>query len=163
MGLDVKDFRQYVVEPTLRHLSPEIPFSLGAERLLMGTAIHESGLAWLDQTAPGPGPALGLFQIEPATHFDLWSRYLEFRPTLAHKVRSLRAPFPSPLEQLRTNLIYACAIARVIFYRAPERMPDARDVDGLAALAKLRFNSMLGKATVEDYRRALIRVEALYA
>lgn len=163
MGLELTDFRRYVVQPTLHWLSPEIPYSLGAERLLIGTAIHESGLRWLDQTTPGPGPALGVFQMEAATHFDLWSRFLEWRPALAHKVKTLRAPAPSALDQLRTNLAYACAMSRVLYYRAPEAMPDVRDVDGLASLAKLRFNTIRGKATVEDYRQSLLKTEALYA
>lgn len=156
MGLEPKDFLEYVIRPTLHWLSPEIPYSLG-------TAIHESHLRWLDQTTPGPGPALGLFQIESATHFDIWSRFLEYRPALAHKVKSLRAPNPSPIEQLRTNLAYSCAMARVLYYRSPDPMPDARDVEAQAAFAKRVFNTIRGKATVDDYRRALVSTEALYA
>lgn len=162
-GLNLQDFLTFVIRPTLAYLSPEIRHTPGAERLLLGTAIHESRLHWLDQTTPGPGPAFGLFQMEPATHHDLWTRFIEFRPPIAHKLRTLRAPYPSGIEQLRTNLLYSCAMARVLYYRAPEAIPDVHDVIGLATMAKRRFNSLAGKATVDDYRRALEQTAELFA
>lgn len=162
MGLSPKDVLQYVVTPTLRYLDPEMPYSRGAERLLLGTALHESRLQWLDQTTPGPGPAYGLWQMEAATHYDLWSRFIEFRPALAHKLRSLRAPWASPIEQLRWNLPYGCGMARTLYFRSPTRMPDVDDVDAMAAWAKRSFNSILGKATVDDYRRALVQIAPLF-
>lgn len=163
MGLDQRDVLQYVVTPTLQYLDPEIPYSRGAERLLLGTAIHESKLQWLDQTAPGPGPAYGLWQVEAATHDDLWTRFVEPRQALAHKLRSLRAPWASPIDQLRWNLPYACAIARVVYFRTPDPMPAVDDVDTMAALSKRVFNTVKGKATVDDYRRALVQCADLFA
>ncbi len=164
MGLVARDVLQWVIRPTLQYLDPEIPYSRAAERLLLGTAIHESGnLQWLDQTSPGPGPAYGLWQMEAATHYDLWSRFIEPRQALAYKLRSLRAPFPSPIEQLRTTLTYACAMARTLYYRSPDPMPDVNDVDAMAAWAKRVFNTVKGKATVDDYRRALVSCGDLFA
>lgn len=164
MGLSRRDVLQYVVTPTLQYLDPEMPYSRGAERLLLGTAIHESGdLHYLDQTAPGPGPAFGLWQMEAATHDDLWSRFLEYRPALAHKLRSLRAPWATAIDQLRWNLPYACAMARTLYFRAPDRVPDIHDVDAMAAWAKRVFNTVKGKATVDDYRRALVSCGDLFA
>lgn len=61
-----------------------------AERLLLGTALTESGLVHLRQS--GGGPARGLYQIEPATHRDLWRHYLAFRPALAARLLCLAAP-----------------------------------------------------------------------
>lgn len=161
MGLNLPDFLQYVVRPTLRFLDPAIPYSLAAERLLLGTAIHESGLQYLDQTAAGPGPALGLFQMEGPTHLDIWTNFLAFRPALAEKIRALRAEHPSGLEQLRTNMAYACAMARTLYFRSPAILPDADNLQALAALAKRVFNGP-GKATVDDYFRALRQTEQLY-
>lgn len=164
MGLSHRDVLQYVVTPTLQYLNPEIPYSRAADRLLLGTAIHESGdLRWLDQTTPGPGPALGLWQMEPATHDDLWSRFIEFRPGLAHKLRTLRAPWATSVENLRFTLPYACGMARTLYFRSPDRMPDVNDIDAMAAWAKRTFNTIKGKATVDDYRRALVQCGDLFA
>lgn len=155
MGLDVKQFREYVVDATLAYLAPEIPDSLAAQRLLMGTALHESRLTYLDQLSPGPGPALGLWQIEASSHRDLWYSWLEFRPEIAHKVNSLAAPHPSRLEQLRTNAMYACAMARVHYRRVREPLPPGGNIRALAEYAKTYFNTWQGKALVEDYARAI--------
>lgn len=164
MGLSHRDLLCYVVTPTLQYLDPEMPHSRGAERLLLGTAIHESAdLRYLDQTAPGPGPAYGLWQMEAATHDDLWTRFLEYRPALAHKLRTLRAPWATAIENLRWNLPYACGMARVLYFRSPDRMPDVSDVDAMAAWAKRTFNTVKGKATVDDYRRALVSCGDLFA
>lgn len=53
----------YVVRPVLRVMSA---WSQPAEDLVMGTAAQESRLTYLRQL--GGGPALGLWQMEPATH-----------------------------------------------------------------------------------------------
>ena len=55
------------------------------ERLL-GTARVESDLRHRRQIG---GPALGLFQMEPATHNDIWESYLKYRAQLAERVQKL--------------------------------------------------------------------------
>ena len=60
--LNVRDLRVEVIRPALRALDLWSP---AAEDLVLGTAAQESGLAYLRQI--GGGPALGLWQIEPAT------------------------------------------------------------------------------------------------
>lgn len=164
MGLSFRNVLEYVIRPTLAYLDPEIPHSRAAERLLLGTAIHESAdLTYVDQLTPGPGPAYGLWQMEAATHYDLWSRFIEPRQALAHKLRSLRAPFPSPIEQLRSTLPYACGMARVVYYRSPDPMPEFDDIDAMAAWAKRTFNTIKGKATVDDYRRAFVKCASAFS
>ena len=76
-----------VIRPALEKLSL---WSLSAEELVLGTAIVESGLTYLKQH--GDGPALGLWQVEPATHDDLYTNFLNFRPELGSKLMQLRAP-----------------------------------------------------------------------
>jgi len=63
MSLDAGQLRMYVVRPVLRVMSA---WSQPAEDLVMGTAAQESRLTYLRQL--GGGPALGLWQMEPATH-----------------------------------------------------------------------------------------------
>lgn len=167
MGLDLAQFRRWVVAPVLEYLAPEIPHTRASEKLVLGIALHESaGLVYIDQKesrADHPGPALGLYQIEPETHRDLWFSWLPHRPGIEYKLRSLRAPWPTSLQQLRTNPVYGTGITRANLFRWPERLPDEDDVDGLASYAKRYHNSVAGKATVDDYRRAILSTEALYA
>ena len=83
--LDPQHFLAYVVRPSLESIGL---WSEAAERLLLGTAIAESQLTWLRQH--GGGPARGVYQIEPATHDDIWANYLAYRDGLANRVARLR-------------------------------------------------------------------------
>lgn len=147
--LDVEQFQVYVVRKVLSFLDDEIPYSLGAEQLLVATAIQESRLRALQQY--GGGPARGVFQMEPPTFNDLFDNFLKHRIGLDAKVRALLAPWPTPLDQLRTNLLFAAAMARILYFRAPEPMPLAGDLEGMGQLYKKRYNTPLGAATVKQF------------
>ena len=149
--LDPKDFRRYIIQPTLVHLDL---WSKSAEVLLLGTALVESNLRWLKQKRGGPG--LGIFQIEKVTHDDIWKSYLNklTKATLKAKVTWLVSRTPLE-EQLIHNLAYATAIARVIYWRKPEAMPEVDDIAGLAKYWKDHYNTYLGAGKVEDFVRKL--------
>jgi hypothetical protein len=144
-GLNPGQFRARIVRPTLRAIGL---WSDSAEALVLGTAIHESGLRYLAQSG---GPALGLYQIEPATHRDIWENYLAYRPPLARLVQSLAATRTD--GELIRNLAYATAMCRVRYARAPGALPEADDIDGLAAYWKQNYNTPLGKGTAADWAR----------
>lgn len=160
--IDPKQFRVIVVRPTLARLAAAgiQPAGAAVENLLLGTALVESRLSWLRQRAPGGGlgPARGVFQVEPATHDDVWSNYLAFRPELASTVRSLAsqrwpggiADFETRHGELATNLAYACAVARLIYRRSPLRIPDANDPVALAAMHKAAYNTALGATDASE-------------
>ena len=141
-GLDVAQLRREVVLPTLQYLELWSP---AAENLVIGTAAHESGgCRYLAQIG---GPALGLFQIEPATHDDLWANFLAYRAELRAKTAALASVWPERVQQLATNLSYATAICRLIYYRAPDPLPPADDVEGLAHYWKRFYNTEHGRGT----------------
>lgn len=154
--IDYTQFRELVVVPTLKYLDPVISYSEEAVDLLMMTAAHESkGGTYLKQIK---GPALGVYQMEPATHYDIYKNYLRFNP----KIKSLLEDFTINAgillqegEDMVFNLAYATAMARVHYYRVPEALPST--LEGLAAYAKKYYNTELGKATAEDYLEAFKR------
>ena len=167
-------FARHIVAPALRHMGL---YSPAAVRLLLGTALHESGgLLLVDQwTGPGDetlGPAIGLYQVEPATHDDVWRNVLFADPDggpvdpppapsarRAQLVSRLRGLTLSALPRHERLLcpFYATAIARLVYWRRPEPLPDVADLEGLAAYYKAHFNSHLGASTPEkwlaDFRR----------
>jgi hypothetical protein len=143
--LDPRHFLAYVVRPSLDSIGLGSP---AAERLLLGTAIVESRLTWLRQH--GDGPARGVYQIEPATHDDIWANYLAYRDGLANRVARLAGERPR-VDQLAWNLGYATAIARLVYYRRPEPLPHADDLAGLARYWKAHFNTALGAGSPEDF------------
>ena len=98
-GLDVVQLRREVLRPTLRYLELWSP---AAENLVIGTAAHESGgCRYLTQIG---GPALGLYQIEPATHDDLWTNFLAYRVELRAKTAALASVWPERVDRKSTRL-----------------------------------------------------------
>ena len=151
---DLAVFRRQVVRPTLFHLQAYHPkmWSPAAENLIMGTAAHESGgLKHLRQI--GGGPALGVFQIEPATALDTWHSYLSLRPKLENLVSELMWPWPEATitNQLIWNFAYATAMARLVYWRKPEPLPDADDIEDLGRVWKSDYNTHKGSGTVAKF------------
>lgn len=159
--MDANQILTFVVRPTLHHLDPEIPISRAAERVVLLTAAHESsGFRYIDQLSNDParpGPAYGLWQMEAATLADHWAWLRArdgdghlVRPALLAKIEELLAPWPTLPLQLHGNLYLACAMARVHYRRAPEPLPD--DLDGVAHLWKVRYNTVDGKGTEAEFK-----------
>lgn len=125
--------RRHVIQPVLDYLTTYNTRmkSNAAENLLVGTALKEStGFRhWRQQP---DGPAVSIFGIEPATHWDLWKNYFPGNDALAGVVRRLRATEPRVEIQLTSNHLYACAIARCVYWRKPDPLPTADDIEALA-------------------------------
>ena len=157
MGIDHSQLREYVIRPTLHQLDW---WSESAEELLMLTAAAESlGGQFLRQV--GGGPARGIFQMEPATHNDIWRNYLltsARRAPYADRIRGLvpREALESPegavrdITQLATNLGYAAAMCRAHYRRVPAALPPADDIRSLAAYWKAYYNTHLGAGRPEE-------------
>lgn len=140
------------IRPALKHIEL---WSVDAEVLVLGTAMVESDLRYLKQQ--GSGPALGIFQIEPATHQDVWKNWLAHRPSIQEQVGQLMAEYPTPTAQLATNPLYAAAICRIIYRRDPRPLPAADNFLRQAQYWKSVYNTVRGKGKSEDY---LVRARA---
>ena len=149
------ELRALVIAPVCNYLG------LGGvvvEELLLATAMQESQCgAHLRQVG---GPALGVWQMEPRTHDDIWENFLAFRVPLAAKISTFLFTGLPRVEQLVGNLYYSCAMARVQYYRSPRPLPPAGDLEAQAAYYKIIYNTALGAATTAQYlanaRRVLV-------
>lgn len=151
MSINKDQLRQLIIRPTLEYLDL---WSEAAENLLMGTAAQESQLGtYIHQL--GKGPALGIYQMEPATHHDIYLNYLKFNYKLSMQVGNLIVGIPFPgyddPEEMIGNLYYATAMCRVHYLRVPKPLPGADDLDALAAYWKKYYNTPLGKGTAEEF------------
>lgn len=149
----IEQFRIFIVRWVLQHLGLH---SQAAEDLVVGTAVHESGgLRFFEQvTGKGDrelGPALGFFQVELATHDDLHQRFLVYRPDLRRKLLELMPERPGAKLQLAGNTFYGAAVCRLIYYRCPEALPAAGDIDGYARYWKQHYNTWRGKGDPADW------------
>ena len=150
-GIVPQQFRRYVIRATLEHLGEHTD---AFEELLFMTVAHESlGGRLLHQHR---GSAVGVFQIEPRTHDDIWKNYLAYKPRMAAKVKALASTYTA--EECITNLKYCCAMAAMVYIRAKDDVPsNPKDLWALAAFYKLYYNTYLGSATlkqtIDDYHR----------
>jgi len=140
-------FAQTVIRPSLITIALWNP---AAEQLLLGTAIHESERFQFRKQKNGP--ALGLFQMEPYTHNDVWTTYLRYRPTLASQVTSLLTnPRANKLQELEFNDKYAAAMARIKYARSNAPLPLVNNIPAMAMYWKQYYNTAEGKGTPKQF------------
>lgn len=135
MAYNVDQFRQVIADTLLMYglHSPE------AVALLLGTAAVESDFGtFLRQKH---GPAMGAFQMEPATFFDIRDRRFMQYPVLVHCIP----------EKMIVNLQLATLMARLKYKDAPPALPPANDIEEQGRYWKKWYNSKLGKGQPEDY------------
>lgn len=127
-------------------------YSMDAVELLMLTSAQESHCGtYIEQIN---GPALGIFQMEPGTEWDVWFNVLKYKKKLKKKVNSflIQHEYNSRLHNLnlRANLPYQIIMARMLYLRFSEPLPIHTDVLGMAKYYKKYWNTELGKATVQE-------------
>ena len=139
-------FLEQIIRPALEVSGMH---SLSAENLLLGTALVESELNSVKQF--GNGPALSFFQIEPETYKDV-AKYLKrkFRIKECVLASCFMEVFP-PAKCLAWNMRLSVLIARVIYWRIPEPLPNHNDIVGLANYWKDNYNTEKGKGEVGDF------------
>lgn len=156
--MDIRQLRDYIVLPALERINAWTP---AAEQLVIGTALAESSAVFVQQI--GRGPARGFFQMEPATHDDIWERYLSRRPDLLDSLKGLIMRDMDLHDQLRGNLFYAAAMCRIFYLRFKEPLPEVNDWQGMAEYWKKYYNTHLGAGTVEGFIKKARPAFDLYA
>ena len=137
-----------LVNSVLNQLKPEIKYRIHAENLILGTAAEES--AYGKYTVQiGGGPARGKFQMEKATHDDIWKNFLKYKPRLAKLVLSISGLTEPDFNSLEKNDIYACAMCRVHYFRVKE--PIHTTINGYAYYWKQFYNTPEGKGTISEF------------
>lgn len=131
-----------------RVLTPPGYWSADAAELLLATCAQESLLGQYRHQVGGP--ALGIFQMEPATHDDCWTNFIVYRPELRDWLHSLS--FTHTAQDLVDNDPYAIAMARVRYERAPGALPSATDLHAMFEYYKQNYNGP-GAATEAEFRR----------
>lgn len=148
--MDIKQLREEIIKPVLEMLGL---YSKNAENLLLGTACQESHAGeYIRQLGcKGDVGAFGIYQMELATHNDIWDNFLKYNKPIADKIKMLRIKELSDSENLLFNLAYATAMCRVHYYRISEKIPD--NIYGQAQYWKKYYNTELGKGTIEEYQQ----------
>ena len=145
--MDVNNFRVEIVRPALQLCGL---WSKSAENLLIGTALAESNLNWVTQIGGGEG--LSFFQIESDTYNDV-VRYLFRSDNKKLKDRILAACMMEIFPEAKClvwNIRLAVLIARLVYWRKSEPLPEKEDYEGMANYHKKHYNTYLGKTDVSE-------------
>lgn len=154
-----EQLREMITEVLETSPRPELKSSPAIE-LLMLTAATESRLGTYFRQVNGP--ALGIFQIEPATEEDMYKHFLQYpkNADLYGWVDSLRTK--GDLYDLKYNIAYQIALARIHYWRVPKGLPSENPIE-LAYYWKEYFNTSLGRGTVTkavtDYENLVVKEE----
>ena len=155
MSLHLLQLKDLVVKPVLKGLGM---YSVVAEQLVLGTICQESRGVYLKQL--GGGPALGICQMEPNTHKDIWLNYLKYQRDIVKDLSEFIsaaaegsyavAGYPDH-DELISNLKYSVAMCRVHYWRKPNALPKANDINGLASYWKQFYNTVKGAGKTEEF------------
>ncbi|ACI52185.1 conserved hypothetical protein [Gluconacetobacter diazotrophicus PA1 5] len=150
------DIKRNIVAPVVLDL--DIPGDEFARiQLMTGIGNAETGYRTRRQV---DGPALGFWQVEPATHDDLWRNWLAYRPALAEVARTyLPAQFEDRLDAQALVLSdrYAACIAALVFYRSPVPLPARGNARAQCAAWKQAYNTAAGAGAVDLQHIALFQ------
>ena len=145
----MKESIERIIKETLNHMNL---YSEDALEMIYKTGKAESGYRTLQQY--GGGPALGLFQMEPATYRDIWKNYVMYREKYRNKLYSLGFDDSKMDYCLMSNIGIQVAMCRLHYRRVPSALPKAGDLEGQANYWKKYYNSHLGKGTIEHFMEA---------
>ncbi len=133
-----------IVDDVLRALEMH---SQDAFDLVMRTGMQESKFKYLEQL--GEGPALGFFQVEPATAEDIWVNYLMFKTSI-RKNLALVAPLGTWRNvTILSNIALQAALCRLKYRRDSDPIPES--IETQAAYWKRVYNTPAGSGTVEEF------------
>lgn len=137
MAYNYKQFKS-LIERSLKELDEEL-CTPAAVNLLLGTAAQESRFGtYLVQMR---GPAIGAFQMEPATFRWVQQKYGD-----TYKTVKFRVP-----EAMEWDLRLAIIMCRLRYRPIAKELPDATNIQGLAKYWKEFYNTASGKGTVEEF------------
>lgn len=122
-----------------------------AVELLMGTCAVESNFGTYNKQL-GDGPALGVFQMEPATMRDIWDNYINYRAELKRLLASEFGMIRADECRLQYDIEYSIVMARLKYRRSKYLLPyNSTDIEGLAEAWKRDYNTYLGKGKTSEF------------
>ena len=142
--IDLKHIKYEIVTPALKRIGLASPAAIN---LVTGIGLVESGYRTRKQVN---GPALGFWQMEPATERDCWVNFLDYRPFLAGLIRGVIHPNQPQSTLLLVDDTYAAILCRIRLYRSPDPLPSPDCALALCQYWKLHYNSLIGAGQVDS-------------
>ena len=122
-----------------------------ARELIFATGKAESGYRALEQMG---GPAVGFFQVEPATIQDVWDNYVFYRPQIKLDLYALGLDDSNMELSVMGSIILQAAFARLQYRRVKDPLPSVGDLEAQGKYWKQFYNTELGRGTIEHFLKA---------
>ena len=129
-------------------------YSDDALAMVVRTGMAESGYRALKGYGEG-NPAIGFWQIEPATMNDMMKNYIHYRSHYKKKLISLGMNFEKDtILSVMSNMAVQAALCRLHYRRDKDPLPSWNDLEGQARYWKRVYNTFEGRGTVEHFIEA---------
>ena len=145
----MKEDIKKIIDWSLDNLSMN---SKDASSLVYRTGMAESGYRHLSQM--GSGPAVGFFQVEPATIDDTWNNYAVYRKPIMAVLKDMGFDPDDSRMRVMSSIALQAAFCRLKYRRDRLAIPPADDIHAQAAYWKRVYNTVLGKGSVEHFIKA---------
>ena len=126
--------------------------SKDAVDLVYKTGNAETGYRHLKQM--GGGPAIGFWQVEPATLIDIMDNYVKYRPELEKRLKLLGFDRRDMEVRIMSNIALQAVFCRLKYKRDRYALPSFNDLESQAKYWKRVYNTHLGKGTIEHFMEA---------
>ena len=171
--MNPQQLHDYIIKPTLEYMSGNYN-SIEARFLLLCTSAIESDCGYYIKQVNGP--AIGPWQMEPATHSDIWSNSdaLNVNDCLRFFVVGLQINEGNAggFNNLLDSPKYACAMARLKYSMTPEPLPEYTGDANIDLRAFYDYYAKfyhgvdkdgkeLGKSTYTKWATAIARLDIL--
>ena len=127
-------------------------YSEDAVDLVYKTGNAETGYRHLKQM--GGGPAIGFWQVEPATLIDIIDNYVKYRPELEKRLKSLGFSKIGIETRVMSNIALQAVFCRLKYKRDKYALPKSSDLEAQARYWKRVYNTHLGKGTITHFMEA---------
>ena len=112
----------------------------------------ESGYRVIEQG--GGGPAVGYFQVEPATINDTITNYVTYRQEIQTKLWSLGFEDKDSVLRVMGSIPLQVAFCRLKYRRDKYALPPCGDLEAQGKYWKRVYNTHKGKGTVKHFMEA---------
>jgi len=154
LGMNSQQLLDYIIKPTHKYMGGHYE-STNANFLSLCTAAIESNCGYYIKQVGGP--ALGVWQMEPATEADIWDNCDALRDKIFFStLNSLENGYPDDAVELIISPMYACAMARLKYSMDVAPLPDHNNTRAVYDYYKRIYNTPLGASTYEKFKQALI-------
>lgn len=157
--MNPQQLHDLIIKPTLEYMGGNY-YSKESAFLLLCTAAIESDCGYYIKQINGP--ALGIWQMEPATHDDIWGNCdAIFSDSFASHIKDLTPNYiHSGDKDLTQSPMYACAMARLKYSMDPNPLPKLTGDNNADSRAfydyyKRVYNTELGASTFDKWAVAL--------